>query len=255
MSALAPRCVARAGLKIFQASTQPMRLITSLASFVILFSVFGQSNCDLIQSVTMTVPNDSQFVGYVNTLQSTNQISVDIDQWQYFAITKDAQNNGKIYKNGQLIVQGNFFNLSYSWNRIDLGAVFFTTYGAWFDGDIDEFRLSNILRDGTSILNHYNNDMPFTQDANTIGLWNFDQTSGTTVLAASGNNGTQTNAAWNPIGRFGQSLSFNGADARAVINQSVPTSNMTIEFWVKPNSAQSGIPLSLYGIIDPEAKC
>lgn len=211
----------------------------------------AQGNCDLITSATLSVSGGPSFVGVapyilVNGLNDV-PFAINEQQWQYIAITKDGQNQGKVYLNGQLVIQGDYANVSYSWNRIDLGAVFFTGWGGWFNGQIDEVRMSNVVRTGASILASYNSNAPLPVDANTIGLWHFDQSSGSTILATAGSNGTITNATWDPQGRFGQCLSFNGTNARATINQAVPTSNMTFEFWIKPSVAQASWPISWYG--------
>jgi hypothetical protein len=136
-----------------------MRLFTSLASFGLFATVVGQSNCDLIQSVTLTVPNASSLIGNIpNQTNLSNYVVLETEQWQYIAITKGPGNIAKVYKNGQLIIQDTYLNLSYSWSRIELGAVFFTSYNAFFDGFIDEIRLSNVVRSDSDILNTYNSN-------------------------------------------------------------------------------------------------
>ena len=175
-------------------------------------------------------------------------MAIEAQQWQYIAISKDNNNQAKVYKNGQLAYQGNFQNVNYIWDRLDLGAVFYTSYNQWFNGYIDGIRISNKVRTASEIENYFNSNLPLSSDANTIGLWNFDQTSGTTINASVGSYGTLINAVWNDQGKFGQCLSFNGTNARAAINQSIPTSNMTFEFWIKPNIAQQSWPISWYGL-------
>jgi hypothetical protein len=96
------------------------------------------------------------------------------NEWSYIAITKGANNEGNLYKNGQLIYSGPWQNLNYSWSKIELGSVFFTSYSQFFSGNIDEVRYSNTVRTSTEILNHYNNNLPFVNDINTIGLWHLD---------------------------------------------------------------------------------
>jgi hypothetical protein len=228
-------------------------LLTAVATLGLTAATMAQSNCDLINSATFSVPNNNVIgsfghVPYVTDTINPFYMPLDISQWQYVAITKDNSNQAKIYKNGQLVFQGNYANVSYFWNRLDLGAVFYTSYGGWFNGFIDEIRLSNTVRTTNDIASYYNSNAPFVSDANTIGLWHFDQNSGTTINASSGTNGSITNATWNAQGKFGQCLSYNGTNARAQINQSIPTSNMTFEFWIKPNILQqSSWPISWYG--------
>jgi len=226
-----------------------MRLFTSLVSFGLLATVVGQSNCDLIQSVTLTVPNASSLIGRIpNQTNLSSYVVLETQQWQYIAITKGPGNISKVYKNGQLIIQDTYLNLPYSWNRFELGAVFFTSYGAFFDGFIDEIRLSNVVRSDSDILNTYNSNSEFIQDANTIGLWHLNQNSGSSISATIGNDGLLNTAQWSGQGRFGQCLSFNGVNAVSRINQSIPTNNMTFEFWIKPNLIQDSWCISFYGI-------
>ena len=214
------------------------------------FSAFliAQNPCNLINSVTLNAPTTNQITstGYVLRLTSP-RVSVDTSQWNYFAIVKDGSNGGKIYKNGQLVSTGAWGNFSYSWNRLDLGAEFFTYYSAWFNGWIDEVRISNRERTATEISNHFNSNTNFSSDANTIGLWHFDQSTGTTATSTVGPNGTIVNAQWNP-GRFGNSLYYNGTNARTSMSLAIPTTNVTLEFWIKPNRLQDANPVSFYGL-------
>ena len=217
-------------------------------------NVMAQNNCNLINSATFSVPNSSVtksfgHVPYVIDTSNPFYMPLDISQWQYIAITKGANNQAKIFKNGQLVFQGSYSNVSYNWSRLDLGAVFYTSYNGWFNGAIDEVRVSNTVRSESQILNYYSSGLPFNSDANTIGLWHFDQSSGTTINATTGTNGNISNAIWDSQGKFGQCLSYNGTNSRAQINQSIPTTNMTFEFWIKPNVIQnSSWPISWYGM-------
>jgi hypothetical protein len=217
-------------------------LLLASASFT-----YAQNPCNLINSVTLNAPTANQITstGYVLRLTSPRVI-VDTSQWNYFAIVKDGSNGGKIYKNGQLVSTGTWGNFSYSWNRLDLGAEFFTSYGGWFNGWIDEVRISNRERTATEISNHFNSSTNFSSDVNTIGLWHFDQSTGTTATSTVGPNGTVVNAQWNP-GRFGNSLYYNGTNARTSMSLTIPTTNVTLEFWIKPNRLQDANPVSFYG--------
>jgi hypothetical protein len=212
----------------------------------------AQDPCNLINSATFSVPNIpvTASFGRIPSLDENapnkKYMPLDIQQWQYIAITKNSNGFAKIYKNGQLVYQGTYQNLFYSWNRLDLGAVFYTNWHNWFNGAIDEVRLSNIVRSEADIASYYNANLPFTTDANTTGLWHFDQSSGSNIIAAVGNGGSITNATWTQ-GKFGNCLSYNGVSSRASINQSIPTSNFTFEFWIKPFDIHSSWPVSWFG--------
>ena len=178
---------------------------------------------------------------------SGSVVPLELSQWQYIAITKDNNNQGKIYKNGQLIYSGPYQNVNYFWNRLELGAVYYTGYGSWFRGSIDEVRLSNRVRSFSEIQTYYNSSLPFSSDINTIGLWHFDQNTGSSITATTGSSGSIVNATWDPQGRFAQCLNFNGSNAYAQILQAIPTSNMTFEFWINPSDLRTSWPISWYG--------
>jgi hypothetical protein len=207
------------------------------------FSAFliAQNPCNLLNSVTLNAPSTPQNVmnGFVLRMTGPQpQIVVDTNQWNYIVIVKDGSNGGKIFKNGQLAASGTYPNISYSWSRLDIGTEFFTGYNAWFKGFVDEVRISNVERTASEIASHYSSNSPFISDVNTIGLWHFDQTTGTTANSTTGTNGTIVNAQWS-TGKFGNSLYYNGSSARTSMSMTIPTSNVTIEFWVKPDPIQT----------------
>jgi hypothetical protein len=220
-------------------------------AFIANFS-FSQ-NCNLINSATFTVPNATQnsIQGSVLRMLNSSFNSVDLNQWNYIVWVKTASNGGKIYKNGNLVFSGNFDNLQYVYNRLDLGAEFFTSYGGFFNGLIDEVRISNIERTPSQISSYYNSNLPFSQDLNTVGLWHFDENQGATATSVVGANGNISNGSWSN-GRFGSCVSYNGLNTTTSMVMSLPTSNMTIEFWIKPftmpPSGQIQRPVSLYGM-------
>ena len=211
-------------------------LLTAAAMLGLTAATIAQSNCDLINSATFNVPPSTQTVLQGSLLRMINSTfnQVDTNQWNYIAWVKTSTNGGKIYKNGNLVFSGNFQNQFYSWSRLDIGAEFFTSYNGWFNGWIDEIRISNIERTSTEISNHYLANSPFTVDNNTVGLWHFDENSGTVANGAAGVAGNITNCQWSP-GIFASCLYFNGINSRVDMSMSIPTSNMTMEFWVKPN--------------------
>jgi hypothetical protein len=220
--------------------------------FILLFSnkLYSQNPCNLFNSVTLNVNIDSAIVdkGQVPWVTTGTLPVIDTNAWNYIAITKDNGNNWSVYKNGILMYNGTSSS-AFNWNRIDIGATFYTSYAGWFKGWIDEIRMSNTVRSAANILNTYNSGLAMSSDANTIGLWHFDQTTGTTLNATTGTNGSLVNSNWDVNGRFGNCLYFNGTNARTIIPQSVPNSNMTFEFWLKPDSLQTNSPwpISWYG--------
>jgi hypothetical protein len=129
--------------------------------------------------------------------------TLSANTWHHVAVSRAAASGEmRIYINGQLSRQANgpSGNISYRVGRSITGNYFNEPYiviGAEkhdydpntypsFSGWIDEMRLSNTLRytaNFTPLL------APFTPDANTVGLYHFDEGSGTNVLDSSGASG------------------------------------------------------------------
>ena len=87
---------------------------------------------------------------------------------------------------------------------------------------------------------------PPTADSSTVGMWHFDEGSGTTAgdSSGSGNNGTLVNSPSWVEGRFGSGLQFTHSGPGYVQVVNSPTLNMnntlTIEAWIKLNTSPSG---------------
>jgi fibronectin type 3 domain-containing protein len=80
---------------------------------------------------------------------------------------------------------------------------------------------------------------------NLVAAYSFNEGSGTTVNDSSGNGNTGTivNATWATAGKFGKALSFNGTNARVVVNDALSlhlTTAVTLEAWVNPSAAPTG---------------
>jgi PKD repeat protein len=74
-----------------------------------------------------------------------------------------------------------------------------------------------------------------------VAAYNFNAGSGSTLndRSGNGNNGVITNGSWTPGGRFGNAMSFNGANAWVTINDSPSldlSKGMTLEAWVYPTA-------------------
>jgi hypothetical protein len=199
-------------------------------------------NCNLVNSATFCVP-DSVVVpqAYIHHLNASFS-NININQWHYIVMTKNANGMGKLYLDGQLVSSGSYTNIGYNWTRVDLGARFFTQYQWFFNGFMDELRISNIERSSQEISNHFNNQVPFVSDNNTIGLYHFDQSTGSSLNSTAGPNGTISNATWSNSGVFGNCLQFNGVSSYGTIPLDIPENNLTIEVWFKSNTT----PLSTW---------
>lgn len=118
--------------------------------------------------------------------------SSDIGNWVHVAFTYDGSVT-RLYKNGQSLTTTGTFTGSialtsplYAGQRGD---------SVWyFNGAIDEVRISNTVRYAGNFTAPV---APYTTDANTVGLWHFDENSGGTVndSTTNVNTGTVTNAA------------------------------------------------------------
>ncbi|HRF64106.1 MAG TPA: PKD domain-containing protein [Candidatus Competibacter sp.] len=77
-----------------------------------------------------------------------------------------------------------------------------------------------------------------------VAAYNFNETSGTTVVDASGNgnNGIISGTTRTASGKFGSALSFDGISNWVTVNDSAsldPTNGMTLEAWVYPTATMS----------------
>lgn len=119
------------------------------------------------------------------------------NQWHHIAVTRRTNGEMRIFVNGMLdrTYNGPAGNISYrvgrstSWPNdpyLVIGAEKHdynpNTYPS-FSGWVDEVRISNIVRYTADFTPP---DAPFVTDANTVGLYHFDEGSGTTVLDSSG---------------------------------------------------------------------
>ena len=111
--------------------------------------------------------------------QLTSGSTVFASGWHHLAgVFDNASNQTRLYLDGALQVSGAFSsdvpNTSYSFFVGGLDG------GNWFDGKINEIRLSNSARYSGSAYT-----VPierFTCDANTVGLWHFDESPGATTF-------------------------------------------------------------------------
>ena len=82
-------------------------------------------------------------------------------------------------------------------------------------------------------------------DANTVGLWHLNESNGSGAYlldsSVNGNNGTPTGTTYTSSGKFGGARSFNGSsDYITIPNSPTPASTLTIESWIRINTASAG---------------
>jgi hypothetical protein len=125
-------------------------------------------------AIRVTIQGSGGPASLVDTLVASPLSSTG---WQHVALTFD-QSSGDI----QLFVSGRSFasftadfspSTQFSLGRDASGA------GPFFDGYLDEFRVSNVVRYTVP----FNPAGPFADDAQTLALWHFDEAAGTTSFA------------------------------------------------------------------------
>ena len=113
---------------------------------------------------------------------------------------------------------------------------------------IDEIRVSDKSRSASEITSHFQSGSPFESDGNTIGLWHFDEGSGSTIKNEVGSSGSLVGGVAYASGKFGAALSFDGLNDRGDLNLNLPENkDLTIEFWVKGDNP-SGIIMQPFGL-------
>jgi hypothetical protein len=169
-----------------------------------------------------------------------------IDQWYHIAGTYDGSNL-RLYVNGSrvasLTTSGNIDQTS---KPLRIGSA--DAANDYFQGIIDEVRVSNVIRYPGNFVPP---QAPFIPDASTRGLWHFDEGSGTATADASGNGnaGTLVNTpTWTTT------VPFSGPDTTppaisAVAAGNLTTSGATIG-WATDEAATSQVeygPTTAYG--------
>lgn len=189
-------------------------------------------------------------VNYLHNDVTSDTYNLSVNVWHYVAVTKDNSGNGTFYIDGVSVFSGSWVSNPYSWSNLYIGANYYTSWAYFFKGWIDELRLSNSVRSLSEIQNYYNSSSPFSQDANTLGLWHFDETSGTTFNNTIGGSGTLTGGATFVSGNFGNAVQFDGTSGHGNCGINPPESNWTIEFWFKFDNTNTtgGVMVEPYGM-------
>jgi Concanavalin A-like lectin/glucanases superfamily len=192
---------------------------------------------------------------------------VSAGSWQHVVGTFDGSSL-RLYKNGSLVAGPKSASPATSANPGGWIGSFSGTQ--FFNGDIDEVRISNTNRGADWIRTEYNNQnspgtfitmgsescpsgtptptpTPTATPTPTPGLvaaYGFNEGSGTVVhdVSGNGNDGSISGATWTTSGKYGDALRFNGTNARVNINNATSLqlrSGMTLEAWVYPTSVSS----------------
>ena len=215
-----------------------MKKITILGLVLgIVFSSTAQNDFGLIKSLTLFADTSeiiNRTIG-VHYLSNTS-FNLDTTEWHYIAVTKSASSYGKMYLDGELIIEGQFQNKPYIYNTLAIAATKACVSCSWvpkFKGYFDEFRVSNTARTDQEVSDYYNQNTEFETDVNTIGLWHFNETSGTTFSNEVGGNGDLISNPNFVSGKYSNCVYFDGETQYANCNLNIPETNFTLEFWFR----------------------
>lgn len=227
---------------------KPDSLIDSnLADFqgLVIRNTTGCNNCNIFGLTFQpeSLANSGTLRFFWENSTGTTQYNVYSDsdtwnagQWYHVAAVIDGSQGMMLFIDG-------FKQTSTAANTVPTGVdTHITTIGRWgnindryFEGTIDDVRLSTNAR-------YTSNFIPpcpdLSTDANTKGLWNLNEGSGTVADDASANDfdGTIHGATWVTGRVCGSALHFDGIDDYVDLGDTVGDSIRTIELWFKTDS-------------------
>jgi hypothetical protein len=232
--------------------------------FLLLMGLIIFNSCEKISiepSPSDSVKSDSvKFSVGVNYVDFSRAEYQDTTKWHYVAVLFNQDRRTEIYLDGIKKVDYYRANVSYNYSRLYLGSSFFTSFNNFYQGSIDELRISNGIRSQNEIQDYYTRSIGIdgitknaqqNLDNSTIGLWRFeDATTGNTITNSV--SGTQIGNLFGTYkfipGVNGNGIYFDGQTGRADCSFNPPESNMTIEFWFKSSKPKGSIiqPYGLY---------
>jgi hypothetical protein len=165
-------------------------------------------------------------------LEST--VPFPANTWNHIAVSVDNTNTARLFLNGTVVGTSGTGAITFKPSQLDhttatnwLGQSRYhpPLYGdAYFNGQIDEFRISNTAR---YIASFPRPTGQFATDANTVALYHFNETSGQTVLDA-------TTAARD--GFLGSTTAADGNDPTRITNSILPVTFHNFSFQKTGNS-------------------
>jgi len=163
------------------------------------------------------------------------------NQWYNIVVTRsNVTHIGEVYINGVL---KNSVPWGQEVNNLSTLILGYSDYGGprdYYNGYFDEFRISNNVRNATEIASNYNLNQPYDIDRNTVALWHFNETNGTSVVnSVNSVNGTLNNGVSFANGKFGNALKFDGQNDWANLNFDIPDNIITTEYWIKFDTIMS----------------
>jgi hypothetical protein len=138
--------------------------------------------------------------------QYESGIELNANEWSHVAIVVESNVNINLFINGVNVntftggtIHSNNAPLTFGVNYHafnDLGLT--GTPAEWLYGNISQIRISNNKR----YESNFSPNTTLSADANTVGYWNFNEGTGTTIidLSGNGNDGTINGATWSTDG-------------------------------------------------------
>jgi len=172
------------------------------------------------------------------------------NQWYHIAGVFDETNDQlNLYVNGiPQTMQTDTSTIYAGIADLRIGARQYSGHECYFNGLIDEVRISNTVRYSGGFSPQ---TLPFTTDLNTIGLWHFDESIGSTVYdeTSNDNDGVIYGAnwagpTWSIIAKYGTySVHFDGLDDYINVPTSTSlqgvTTQVTVEAWVRVDDVRN----------------
>src|SRR5262245_60865667 len=180
-------------------------------------------------------------------------ITANLGVWHHVAVTRDASNTARMFIDG--VLKGTTANTAApasSTGAFGIGEAA-DAIAEYFNGLIDEVRISNVARYTASFAPQMAN---FSPDANTVALYHLDEASGTTTADASGNNYTgvlTVGAAWSIDTPYVGAPDTSPPLISAVTSGSITSSGATISWTTNElatSQVQYGVTTS-YGSTSP----
>jgi beta propeller repeat protein len=167
--------------------------------------------------------------------------SWDQSVWYHVGVTWGSEEM-KMYINGEIQSDtdsntDNWVNGVSDTNNVYIGVKYDTSGSNYFEGIIDEIRISEIALTEFKVNNYFKVDNENPISENIEGLWHLNEGDGTTTYDQSGNenDGSLDQCTWIENGKFGSALYFDGADSYVDISDSDSldlTQKISVEAWV-----------------------
>ncbi|MBP9758159.1 prepilin-type N-terminal cleavage/methylation domain-containing protein [Candidatus Dojkabacteria bacterium] len=187
---------------------------------------YGVSSC--LTGIEFYIGNNKLYMYISGYLIGTS--TININTW-YHVVASRTAGIGKLYLNGKEEISGNISSSIGTNCNMTIGNG--PNYNSEaFNGLIDQVKIFDYARTPAQIAWEYNQGLP-------IAYWKLDETLGITAVDSSsnGNNGTLVNGPTWALGKYGNGLSFDGADDYTEIIGSTVTNNLlsegTVSLWMK----------------------